>query len=130
MKKTLSIVALIALVAVLAVALVACIPSDPDKAVENLEAEGYEVEKLDSDLLLTFAPDGCVAVVSAVKGITDLDDNITIYYFEDTDSAKAFYEEAKEAWDKLDDEDKEGIEFKQSGKIVYSGTEAAVKAAK
>ena len=40
-----TIVALVALVAVLCVAMVACIPSDPAKAISNLEKEGYTAVK-------------------------------------------------------------------------------------
>ncbi len=129
MKKTLSIVAVLALVAILTVALVACVPSDPDKAVANLEEADYVVVKIEADDAITGlalkAIDGCVASVSG----TNLEEYVSIYYFEDAKSAKAFYEDAKEQWDKMDDEEKEGQKFGKSGKVVYSGTEAGVKAA-
>ncbi len=124
MKKTLSIVAVLALVAVLAVALVACVPSDPDKAVANLEEADYVVEKIDSKLGLALAPEGCTAIVAG----TNLEDVITIYYFEDAASAKDFYAELKENYDKADEADKEGTKIGKSGKLVYAGTDAAVKA--
>lgn len=135
MKKTLSIVAMIALVAVLGIALVACIPSDPDKAAANLKEEGYTVTVAKASdgtgvkmgLELTYGK-GCIAVVDASLVSVSLAQGvdgeiIKIIYFNDSDSAKAYWETIK------DDEVEEGYVAKRSGKIVYGGTEAAVKAA-
>lgn len=135
MKKALSIIAVLALVAVLGVALVACVPSDPDKAAANLEEAGYKVlttkasDGTGVQLGLEAVAEGCVAMVTASKGLSDLDDAITILYFNDADDAKAAYEEIKADFDKLDDEDKEGYKVGRSGKVVYTGSEEAVKAA-
>lgn len=135
MKKALSIVAVLALVAVLGVALVACIPGDPDKAKANLEEAGYSVSVakagdgigVQTGLELTYGK-GCIATVTGVKGEFSLAqgadvDMINIIYFKDSASAKAYWETIK------DEEVKEGWEAKQSGKVVYAGTEEAVKAA-
>ena len=128
MKKTLSIVAMIALVAVLGIALVACIPSDPDKAAENLEKEGYTVlanEDATKALAGFIVPEGCEAIVFAYKGYIPIgaDDAIRIYYFEETEDAKEYWETIK------DDELEDGWDAKQSGKIVYKGSKEAIKAA-
>ncbi len=134
MKKTLSIVAVLALVAVLAVALVACVPSDPDKAEANLEEAGYEVlttkasDGIGVQLGLEAIYEGCVAMVVATD-ITDISDAITIFYFNDADDAKACYESIKADYDKADKEDQEGYKVGKSGKVVYAGSEKAVKAA-
>ena len=73
-------------------------------------------------------PEGCEVAVAGVKDITD-GDMIFIYYFEEADDAKAYYEELKADFEKADEEDKEGYKIGKSGKVVYSGSEEAVKAA-
>lgn len=135
MKKALSIIAVIALVAVLGVALVACVPSDPDKAKANLEEAGYEVMVTKASdgpgvqLGLNSVAEGCVAMIMASKGLADLDNAITILYFNDADDAKACYEELKADFEEADDAAKEGYKIGKSGKVVYAGSEEAVKAA-
>ena len=128
MKKALSIIAVLALVAVLGVALVACVPSDPDKAEANLEEAGYFVERADSDDLIVGAALKQIDAVTSISA-TNGDEGVTILYFEDTDAAKAYYEDAQAQWEKLDDDEKEGMKMGKSGKVVYFGTEAGVKAA-
>ncbi len=126
MKKTLSIVAVIALIAVLTVVLVGCIPSDPNKAVENLKDAGYSARKYETSL-----PNGCKCYVVGTKISADITDSDTIYiyYFKNTDAAKSYYSSYKiNWWDSMSDEAKEGSVFERSGKIVYRGSEAAVKA--
>lgn len=128
MKKALSIIAVLALVAVLGVALVACVPSDPDKAEANLEEAGYVVVRVDADTPLAGAALKQIDAVTSITA-TDGDEGVTITYFESADAAKAYYEDAKAEWDEMDDEDKEGMKMGKSGKVVYFGTEAGVKAA-
>ncbi|MBQ9114994.1 MAG: hypothetical protein IJY07_03560 [Clostridia bacterium] len=134
MKKALSIIAVLALVAVLGVALVACVPSDPEKAAENLESEGYEVfaakkgNSLGGILSGFVIPEDCETVVAGVKDLLD-GDMIFIYYFEEADDAKDFYEDMKADFDKADEEEKEGMKIGRNGKVVYTGSEEAVKAA-
>ena len=147
-KRIATLIAVMALAAVLAACLVACIPSDPAKAEENLKAEGYEVTLIEEGL-----PDGMVASLSAEKG----DDYISIAYFDDKDAANKYWEdnemddyeaqkekELKELEEMYDEGLFEGAEdeyeemkkyiedtkVKKQGKIVYIGTEAAIKAAK
>ena len=127
MKKALSIIAVLALVAVLGVALVACVPSDPDKAEANLEEAGYVVVRADSDDLIAGAVLKQIDAVTSITA-TDGDEGVTILYFEDTDAAKAYYEELKADFEKAE-EDKEDYKIGKSGKVVYFGTEAGVKAA-
>lgn len=157
-KRILTVVGVLALAAILVVSLVACIPSDPAKAEENLKAEGYDVLVVNSDDALGAAglvlPDGCVTRVTGTKVLSgDLDDNIVIYYFEDSDAATAYMDENADWQDEIDvqlDELKdeydageisendynslkdllENIQMKKQGKIVYRGSADAIKAAK
>ena len=154
-KRILTIVGVLALAAVLVVSLVACIPSDPSKAEENLKAEGYDVLVVNSDGIAGLAlPDGCVTKVTGTKVLSgDLDDNIVIYYFEDSDAATAYMDKNADWQDEIDvqlDELKdeydageisendynslkdllENIQMKKQGKIVYRGSADAIKAAK
>lgn len=157
-KRILTIVGVLALAAVLVVSLVACIPSDPAKAEENLKAEGYDVLVVNADDFFgaggVVLPDGCVTKVTGSKVLSgDLDDNIVIYYFEDSDAATAYMDENADWQDEIDvqlDELKdeydageisendynslkdllENIQMKKQGKIVYRGSADAIKAAK
>ena len=112
---------------------------DPEKAAKALEDAGYEV---DCDVLDEATKDGIYAYVEAYLGDPEeLDDDekfnfIEIYYFEDAESAKEafkdeemqeYFEEFKEEVE--DDFDVEVI-IEQSGKMIYIGTKAAIKAAK
>ncbi len=120
--KTFARILSLALVAVLlCFALIACNKpaKDPDKAVEKLTQAGYEVE-METD-------DG-VTYVEATKGV----DYVIISYFSTKSLAKAAYEEGEKDIEELKKMGEEaGIElvYGRSGKIVYCGTKAAVKAA-
>ena len=157
-KRILTVVGVLALAAVLVVSLVACIPSDPAKAEENLKAEGYDVLVVNSDDALGIVglalPDGCVTQVTGSKALSgDLGDNITIYYFEDSDAATAYMDknadwqgeidveiaELEEAYKagEISENDfnsmkdlLESVQMKKQGKIVYVGSADAIKAAK
>ena len=140
-KRFLTIVAVLVLAAVLAVSLVACIPSDPEKAKANLEDEGFFVlpELLTAPFVaaVSLAAEGfeemiCAADISAeaIDQGQDPGEMIFILYFDSSDNAKAFYE--GDIIQELKEEvDKDGTaQLKKQGKIVYIGTEAAIKAAK
>lgn len=128
MKKALSIIAVLALVSVLAVALVACVPSDYEKAVANLEEAGYittvtEADNAISQALLEKAYGaGCIAHVNGTYISTGGGAMINLVYFDSAEHAKAY-------WDTIKDEEvEEGWKAARSGKVVYVGTEAAIKA--
>lgn len=140
-KRFLTIVAVLVLAAVLAVSLVACIPSDPEKAKQNLEDEGFFVlpELITAPLVaaVSVAVEGFDEMIYAtdISAEAILQDQtpgeaIIILYFDSSDNAKAFYE--GDLIQELKEEvDKEGTaQLKKQGKIVYIGTEAAIKAAK
>lgn len=120
-KRILTIVAVLALAAVLVVSLVACIPSDPAKAKENLKEAGYTVMDVSLESI-GLEIKGCTNIVTASK-LTDLDDGITIFYFEDSAAAS----DAEEA---LIDFLGEDAGIKKQGKIIYAGSDEAIKAAK
>ncbi len=127
MKKTIKIVAL-ALVAVMCVAMLAsCFGpkpnSDPEKAKAALEENGYTV----SDIPLNYK--GLDTVVFATKGLLS-EDNVTILYFIDKESAEDAFEDIRQ--DEVDEEDEENENYicEQSGKMVYFGHKNAIKAAK
>ncbi len=96
--------------------------SDPDKAKEALEDAGYIVVLVDSGILL---PDGVEASLTAYKD----GEYLVVTYYNDKDALN-------EAWDEAEDEAKEleeeyeGIVCKKSGKMIFIGTEQAVKDAK
>ncbi len=130
MKKKFRILALTVLATMCTFALASCgaPDSDPAKAKGSLEENGYTVTKWDADgniveSSLIFAlkiagVDDIDCVVTGNKG----DESVVIVYFEDADDAKA----------ELDDvQDYAGdLECKRSGKMVYYGTEAGIKAAR
>ncbi|MBQ8178127.1 MAG: hypothetical protein IJ033_02940 [Clostridia bacterium] len=129
MKKALSIIAVLALVAVLGVALVACVPSDPDKAVANLKEAGYitTVAKASDGIGVQYGLEaaygkGCIATVGGTYVSTGGGGMINLVYFDSVENAKAYWDTIK------DNEVDEGWKAARSGKVVYAGTEAAVKA--
>ena len=117
MKKKIFTVSVIAIVAVmLMMLLVACVPS-AEKAKENLEEAGYVV------VLKENVSDDCEAVLSATKvsiGTAGVGgEHVTIYYYKDSATAKEKLAEIE----KLAGED--AVEI--SGKVIYYGTEQAIK---
>ena len=162
MKKLVSIIAVVALVAIVATLLVACVPTDPAKAEANLKSEGYIVTAYSKDTLGGLGgytlPDGATNVVSGTKEADEdsaslIAETVTIYYFESSDKAKAYFEKVygdfdatqdelkadlKESYDagELDKDEYDAMlemlnnsQAKRFGKIVYAGTKAAIKAA-
>ena len=94
--------------------------SDPEKAAEALENAGYTVRLLTDEDYLN--EQGIEATIYAVNGDGEM---ISIAYYFDSDEAKEGYEEAKEEREDLGDK----YEVGKSGKMVWMGTKAAIKAA-
>lgn len=122
-KKVISIIAIIALVAVLGVCLVAC---NADSYTKKLEKAGYTVssytgddakDESDSDADVKW-------VVSAEKSLTEY---VSVICFNKTDDAKAYEEKASKYTGTI-----LGVTVvcERQGKIVFYGTEQAVKDAK
>lgn len=134
MKKTLKIVAIM-LVAVMSLAvLVACAPNaDPDKAVAALKEAGYTATKYGTLGSLFTDSQGCY--VEGFKYIKDEDGNkkveyIKIRYYDTADEAKEAWETIKAESDKNENKNDSDWEVGSSGKMIWYGTSAAIKAAR
>lgn len=129
MKKTITIVALVALVAVLCVAMVACIPSDPNKAISNLKDAGYTAVE-DTAVIpaaLRFAQ--VKGVETVITAMNKDGEHVTLIYFDSTGNAKEAYSTVEE-YAKKNDKEKDEVAIKKSGKVIYYGSEAGIKAVK
>ena len=124
MKKFASVLSLVLVAAMLCVTLVSCgAPAkDPADAKAALEEAGYVVVKVDTALLL---PDDVEATVLG----TTTDNYILITYYKTTDAVKDAWKDAQDEAAKLE-EKYENIVCKKSGKMIFIGTEQAVKDAK
>ena len=147
MKKKISLLCTIIIFAlVCAMLLTACGPaSDPDKAKNNLKDEGYSAAVYDGDNLI-------VRVALAAAGVENVDkvlvaskytddsfEFLSVLYFDSAKDANAAVEKAKEyAKDQEKDQEKDQKKkegevewtFGKSGKMIWFGTKAAVKAAR
>lgn len=139
--KTFAKVLCLSLVAVMLCAtLASCAPAaKADDALAALKENGYTAVK--SDLLgaAGLAALGIKGVDSVVSGTkTEKKDDkttietVTIIYFTDADSAKTAEEKltTKSDEEKKENDNESNWVFKRSGKMVYFGTKAAVKAAR
>ena len=143
MKKFLRTISAAILVAVTAIMFVSCgIPSDPEKAQSNLEKNGYSVDTTVAATIVKGAVliDGGVSaqgnVSSVIYASNDDGESVLIVYFKDTSTAKNYLSKIKD-WYKQATEDNKDEEQKdsdtqsgRSGKVLYIGTKAAVKAVK
>lgn len=137
MKKSIVKILALSLVAVMmCVVLVSCggPNSDPEKAAKALKNNDYAVETIENSGL------GALAMAAfAAAGIEDLDcvvtatnkdgEHITIFYFEDSKAANEEWEDVKGYVEDEKDDDSDWI-IKKSGKMIYFGSKAAIKAAK
>ncbi|MBE6548179.1 MAG: hypothetical protein E7667_04795 [Ruminococcaceae bacterium] len=127
MKKTILRVVALTLIAVMACAMfVACggPASNPEKAKEALEKNGYTVTVVDGQ-----GVEGLDKMVTGIK--IDLEDTensgmITIFYFESKSAANDAWEDIEKTYG----DEEEDVIVKKSGKMIYAGTEQAIKDAK
>lgn len=135
MKKTIIKILTLTLVAVMVCAVLASCGgpnADPDKALAALKDNGYTAEKVDSTIglaLFSWAGKDIKAIVSGTKGLEDITNSVVIIYYETTDAANAAWDDVKEYVDKNDDDEDSEFIVKKSGKMIYMGTEEAIKAA-
>ena len=130
MKKVISLVCLLAMVATCLFVFASCgaTPnSDPAKAEEALKAAGYTCvdSKLGASMLVGAEPAKKIEKAITAYKADDRMDTVTIYWFADEDSAKAAYDNIDSLVSEAGGDDVYGV----SGKMVWAGAEAAVKAA-
>ncbi len=134
MKTTMKLIALALVLTLSVLTLVSCFApnANPDKAIEALEKKGYKAAEDKYALPAIFAGLGVKNVDVVVTGTDVIDDKIehvTIVYFEDADSAKAAWNDLKEYAEKEDKDEKDtDWTIDRSGKMIYWGTKAAIKA--
>ena len=133
MKKFVRILALSLVAVMLCAAFASCAPAkDAEKALEALREAEYISAKDDTVLPVIFAGlriKGVDTVVTGTAVIDDKAEHVTIVYFEDADAAKAAWEDVKEYAEKEDkDEEDTDWTINKSGKMIYWGTKAAIKA--
>ena len=120
MKKVIKGLAVTATTFAAVATLAACVPGTADKAKTKLETAGYKVEVADQEYISIAASmlgmDGLESMIMAEKD----NEYVSAMYFTSTDAAKKFYDENSK-------DVEEGEIVKRSGKVVYGGTETAVK---
>ncbi len=139
MKKTLRILALAMVTVILTLALVSCggPNADPDKAEDALKENDYKTtndDTLGPAGLKLVGIDNVDCVVTGTAKIDGEYEHVTIWYFDEAEDADKAWDKAEEYADKEQDEDEEAKDskwvVKKSGKMIYFGTENAIKAAK
>lgn len=143
MKNFAKITAVLMLVVMSMALLVSCGPAtNPDKAVECLKNNEYAAVKLSGAvstgavaLLLGLKGEDVTAIVTGSK----VDDNgdaqgVFVIYFKDAATANSVMKKAQENINKivsaLNLEYEDGSDVKKQGAMIYSGTEAGIKAAR
>ena len=134
MKKTIKLIALALVLMLSVVTLASCLPpnGDPDKAIDALKDNDYVA--VHDDTLLPIAlklivVDGIEDVVTGSAIIDKKAEHVTIIYFEDADAAKDAWDDVKEyAEEKDKKEDDSDWTIAKFGKMIWYGTEAAIKA--
>ena len=133
MKKAIKLIALALVLTLSVLTLASCIPpnSDPDKAIDALKDNDYKAVHDDTIIPLALklmGVDDIDDVVTGTKIVDDKLEHVTIIYFEDADAAKAAWEDVKEyAEENKDDEDTDWT-IAKFGKMIWYGTEDAIKA--
>ena len=141
MKKIISLILVCILLLGCAFAITSCGKDDKDdekkeatpnkdykNAAEALKEAGYEVQAFGEGELGYMEEEGYSAIVNATKD----NDMISIVYCVDSKTAEAMYNEAKDALEAMNQDAPEGVTYVvgKSGKMVWIGTKAAIKAAK
>ncbi len=138
MKNVLRLVSVAMVAIMLCLTLASCggPNADPDDALKALEENGVTWAKKDTVALPTTYKlagiDGVDCVVSGIGKIEDEYAFIKIIYFNTKDDANDAWEKVQEKFeeDKEDSKEESNWVCKKSGKMIYYGTENAVKAAK
>ena len=134
MKKTLQFIALALVLVLSVVTLASCLPPnmDPEKAIDSLKENDFKAAEDDTLLPLVFAGLGIKDVDVVVTGTAIIDnklEHVTIIYFEDAEAAKEAWEDVKEYAEKEDKEEEDtDWTIAKFGKMIWYGTETAIKA--
>ncbi len=138
-KKIISVISVALVAVVLVAALVACGPaSNPDKALSALKDNGYTAAKDDTVVpaaLTLLGVKGIDCVVSGTNVSDESVESVTIVYFTSSDAANEAwstvrkYATEKNSSDNKGDPDTDFV-INKSGKMIYYGTSAGVKAAR
>ena len=134
MKTTMKLIALALVLTLSVLTLVSCFApnANPDKAIEALKDADYKAVEDDTVTPLILAGLGVKDVETVVTGTAVIDDKIehvTIIYFDDAEDAKAAWEKVKEYAEKEDKDEKDtDWTIAKSGKMIWYGTKAAIKA--
>lgn len=134
MKKTLQFIALALVLVLSVVTLASCLPPnmDPEKAIASLKENDFKAAEDDTLLPFVFAGLGIKDVDVVVTGTAIIDnklEHVTIIYFEDAEAAKEAWEDVKEYAEKEDKEEEDtDWTIAKFGKMIWYGTEAAIKA--
>lgn len=141
MRKLMKNAIVFLLIAISAMMLAACggVPEEPEKAKENLEKNEYSVTEI------TVTANGTVAVlagIGATGSVTkayvasnDDGESVLIVYFNDEGMAKELESKVKELYKSLvgeptgEESENSDTSGGRSGKALYFGTSAAIKAA-
>lgn len=141
MKKFFRLLVATMLLAVTATALCSCgIPSDSAKAKENLNKNKYTVSE---EIATTAVKAACLVpygisfynnIETALWAVNSDGDNVLIVYCKDNDSATKVNDIVKTIYESINESAKENdskadVKSGKSGKVVYIGTSAGVKAA-
>lgn len=127
MKKTIKVLAFVLTFVMLALTLTSCAPKkDHDKAAQALKDKEYLTT---NTIGLT-----CDYIVTGTKAVKDKDGNtkiehVTIRYYKDSKTANEDWNAYKDATDDQNKDNKSDWVVKKSGKMIYFGTKAAIKAA-
>ncbi len=133
MKKTMKLIALALVLTLSVVMLASCLPPnmDPEKAIDALEENGYKAAHDDTVIPLALKLMGVKDVEDVVKATAVIDgelEYVTIIYFDDADAAKTAWEDVKDYAEETEDEDDSDWTIGKFGKMIWYGTEAAIKA--
>lgn len=132
--KTMKLIALALVLTLSVLTLVSCFApnANPDKAIAALKDADYKAVEDDTVTPLILAGLGVKDVETVVTGTAVIDDKIehvTIIYFDDAEDAKAAWEKVKEYAEKEDKDEKDtDWTIAKSGKMIWYGTKAAIKA--
>ena len=136
MKKSIRILALAMVTVMLCLTLASCggPNTDPDKALESLKDNGISWAGKDTIVIpLSLGALGVDDIDTVVSGTGEIDGkyaHITIVYFKESKDAKDAWEKVQKYADDKKNDDASDWVCKKSGKMIYFGTKAAIKAAK